>query len=428
MPVCVVLGAQWGDEGKGKIVDYLAKNADIIARFNGGNNAGHTVMNDLGEFQLHLVPVGVLRPGKMGVIGNGCVVDPKALLKEMDYLRGRGVDVGERLMISDRAHLIMPYHVCLDNLSEKAKGAQAIGTTGTGIGPAYADKASRIGIRASDLLDLDALQVTLEKALGHHNAIIANVYHEDPISSEKVFEQCEDWAGRLASNIGPVEEYVYDALEADKTVLIEGAQGAMLDLAYGTYPYVTSSNPTIGGVSTGLRIQPRQISSVIGVLKAYSTRVGNGPFVTELLDEVGEHIREIAHEVGGTTGRDRRVGWLDVPAARYSARVNGYTSLALTRLDILDHLSTIRICTAYKLDGDCITQVPGDASQLDRCHPHYEDIQGWDAPTSGVTCLKDLPEGARAYIQRIEELVGIPIGIVSTGPKRHETIMVRDVY
>ena len=248
MPVCAVLGAQWVDEGKGKIVDYLAKDADIIARFNGGNNAGHTVMNDLGEFQLHLVPAGVLRPGKMGVIGNGCVVDPEFLLAEMDYPRGRGVDVEGRLMISDRSHLIMPYHVRLDNLSEKAKGAQAIGTTGMGIGPAYADKASRIGIRTGELLDLEALKVNLEKALGHHNAIFANVYHKDPVSSEKVFEQCKDWASRLASYIEPVEEYVYNALETDKTVLGEGAQGAMLDLAYGTYPYVTSSNPTIGGV------------------------------------------------------------------------------------------------------------------------------------------------------------------------------------
>ena len=430
MPVCAVLGAQWGDEGKGKIVDYLAKDADIIARFNGGPNAGHTVINDLSDFQLHLMPVGVLHPGKMAVIGNGCVVDPDKLLREMLYLQGKGVEVEGRLMISDRAHMLMPYHIELDRLSEKkrAKGGQAIGTTGSGIGPAYADKASRIGIRAGDLLDLESLHRSLTNALDHHNAVIASVYCGDTFSFDQVFEQCKGWAGLLASYIGPVEDYVSNALQIGKTVLVEGAQGAMLDVGLGTYPFVTSSPPTIGGVCTGLAIQPRRIDSIIGVLKAYSTRVGKGPLVTELFDEVGEQIGEIAHEVGVTTGRKRRVGWLDVPAARYSDQVNGYTSLALTRLDILDHFTTIKVCTAYMLDGERIDRFPSDANAVEKCLPCYEEFKGWDTPTAGVTRLEDLPEKARSYIKRIEELVEIPVSIVSTGPKRHETIMVRDVY
>ena len=432
MPVCVVLGAQWGDEGKGKIVDYLAKDADIIARFNGGNNAGHTVINEMGKFELHLLPAGVLHSDKMALIGNGCVVNPEAILTEIAKLRDSNIEVEGRLKISDRAHLIMPYHVRLDNLSEYAKGGAAIGTTGSGIGPTYADKASRTGIRAGDLLDLKALKATLKEALNHHNAVITNVYSKPPISFDETFRDCERWASLLGPFIGPVEDDIYNALEDGKMVLVEGAQGAMLDVGYGTYPYVTSSNPTIGGVCTGLAIQPQKINAVVGVLKAYSTRVGNGPFVTEMLDEnevqIGKNIRKIADEYGVTTGRGRRIGWLDVPVARYSARINGYTSLALTRLDILDHLKTIKVCTAYTLDDEPVKGLPGSAALLERCKPVYEVIEGWDEPTAGVTSMEDLPDGARNYIKRVEELVGIPVDIVSTGPKRHETIAIRDVY
>jgi len=348
----------------------------------------------------------------------------------MEYLHDKGVDLEGRLMVSDRAHLIMPYHIRLDRLSEqkKAKEGQAIGTTGSGIGPAYADKAGRIGFRAGDLLDVEALHGTLKQTLNHHNAVITSVYCGATFSFDQVFEQFREWAGRLASYIGPVEDYVSDALQAEKTVLIEGAQGAMLDVGLGTYPFVTSSPPSIGGVCTGLGIPGRRIDSVIGVLKAYSTRVGEGPLVTELFDETGDQIGRIANEVGVTTGRKRRVGWLDVPAARYSDQVNGYTSLALTRLDILDHFTTIKICAAYTLDGKQVNRFPSDPSELERCEPIYEEIQGWDHPTAGATRFEDLPEEACAYIKRIEELVGVPVGIVSTGPKRHETIMVRDIY
>ena len=311
---------------------------------------------------------------------------------------------------------------------KKAKEGQAIGTTGSGIGPAYADKASRIGIRAGDLLEVENLQGTLKQTLDHHNAVITKVYGESVEPFDQAFEQCKEWAGRLASYIGPVEDYVSETLQSGKTILIEGAQGAMLDVGLGTYPFVTSSSPTIGGICTGLGIPARRIDSVIGVLKAYSTRVGEGPFVTELDNKEGKRIRDLGDEFGVNTGRPRRIGWLDLPAARYSAQINGYTSLALTRLDILDHFTTIKICTEYLLDGERINRFPSDVNALNRCEPIWEEVRGWNNRISGATHLEDVPEGARVYIDRIEELVGIPVSIVSTGPKRHETILVRNVF
>ncbi len=427
MPVCAVLGAQWGDEGKGKIVDVLARNADVTARFSGGNNAGHTVKNPQGTFKLHLVPAGIFWPKGIGVIGNGVVVDPGALLEEIADLKERGIDLTDRLIVSDRAHLVMPYHVVLDELAEEAKGDQAIGTTGKGIGPAYTDKAARIGIRVADLLDLEALYPTLETIVGHHNTIIEKVYEGTPVSLDDVFEMCREWVSELAPYIGPVEHVVYDAVEEGQTVIIEGAQGAMLDLDHGTYPYVTSSHPTIGGACTGLGLLPRQIDIVLGVFKAYATRVGSGPFLTELFDDIGDGIRDLAEEFGTTTGRPRRVGWFDSVVARYSTRINGYTSLVLTRLDVLDHLDTIRVCVAYELDGERVEDFPGSSAILERCKPIYEDIPGWDSPTAGVTNVEDLPKGARVYVDRLENLVGRPIDIISTGPYRHETIVVRKV-
>ena len=427
MPAYAVLGAQWGDEGKGKIVDFLSKDAQVVARYSGGNNAGHTVMNPLGTFKLHLVPSGIFWPQTTVVIGNGVVVDPDALLEEITSLEQRGIDLDGRLMVSERSHLVMPYHVVLDELAESARGSDPIGTTGKGIGPAYTDKVARIGIRAADLSDLESLLPRLESVMGHHNAIIEKVYGGSPLSLDEVFDRCKEWSARLAPFIGPVEHVVYDALEAGQTVLLEGAQGALLDLDHGTYPYVTSSHPTIGGAFTGLGLLPDQMGSILGVFKAYSTRVGRGPFLTELHDETGDRIRELAQEFGTTTGRPRRVGWFDSVVARYSVRVNGYTSVVLTRLDVLDSIDGIKVCTAYELDGERVDDFPGSAAILERCKPIYENIPGWDSPTAGVTRLEDLPRGARSYVDRLEEQIGRPIDIISTGPQRHETIVVRPV-
>ncbi len=427
MTVCAVLGAQWGDEGKGKIIDFLAKDADVTARFSGGNNAGHTVMNPEGTFKLHLVPSGIFWPQGIAVVGNGVVIDPGALLGEIEALKVRGIDLDGRLVVSERSHLVMPYHVKLDELAEKARGDQAIGTTGKGIGPAYTDKAARSGIRAADLLDLEALYPRLEAVLAHHNAIIEKVYGDMPLKLDEIFEMCREWESLLSPYIGPVEHIVYDAAEAGKMVIIEGAQGMMLDLDHGTYPYVTSSHPTIGGACTGLGLLPSQIDVVLGVFKAYSTRVGSGPFLTEIFDETGDRIRNLANEFGTTTGRPRRVGWFDSVVARYSSRINGYTSMVLTRLDVLDDFDTIKICDTYELDGELVKDFPGSATLLERCKPIYEDFSGWDGITAGVTKLADLPTGARAYVERLEELVGRPIDIISTGPYRHETIVVREI-
>ena len=427
MTVCAVLGGQWGDEGKGKVVDFLSKDADLVARFSGGNNAGHTVINDQGKFVFHLVPCGVLWPGVVAVIGNGVVVDPEALLDEITGLQEGGFDLTDRLIVSERSHMVMPYHVVLDQLAEAAKGSQALGTTGRGIGPAYTDKAARIGIRAADLLDLESLLPQLESVLGYSNAIITKVYGGEALSLDEVFAKCREWFERLAPFIGPAEHVVHDAVRAGNAVLLEGAQGALLDLDHGTYPFVTSSHPTIGGAQIGLGLLPGQIDVILGVFKAYSTRVGSGPFVTELKNEVGDAIRDRAGEFGATTGRARRVGWFDSVAARYSARVNGYTSLVLTRLDVLDGFDPIKVCAAYELDGDIVRDFPGSAASLERCTPVYEEHPGWESPTAGVTRLEDLPRNARSYVERLEQLVGFPADIISTGPQRQETITVRSV-
>ena len=427
MAVCAVLGAQWGDEGKGKIVDFLSKDADVVARFSGGNNAGHTVMNSQGTFKLHLVPAGILWPDAICVMGNGVVVDPDALLEEISELEQRGVELAGRLMVSERCHLVMPYHVVLDGLAEAARGTDALGTTGKGIGPAYTDKASRIGVRAADLYDVEALLPRLENVLDYSNAIITKVYGGTGVPLEDVFDRCREWSEHLRPFLAPVEHVVHDAIQAGETVILEGAQGALLDLDHGTYPFVTSSHPTIGGACTGLGLLPGQIDVILGVFKAYSTRVGSGPFVTELHDEAGDAIRERAQEFGTTTGRPRRVGWFDSVAARYSTRINGYTSLVLTRLDVLDIFDSIYVCRAYELDGEIVQDFPGSAAALERCKPIYEEHPGWDSPTAGISRLEDLPREARSYVDRLEELVGHPVDIISTGPYRHETITVRPV-
>ena len=428
MPAYALLGAQWGDEGKGKIVDYLAQETDIVARFSGGNNAGHSVWNDHGKFSFHLIPCGVFAPQAMNLIGNGVVVNPDVLLDEIDDLKARtGIDISERLVVSEHAHLIMPYHILLDRLAEEALGANALGTTGMGVGPAYTDKASRTGFRAADLLDLESLLTRLDTTLQRTNAIITKVYGGDEVSLNDVFEKCRVWGERLAPLIGPVERIANDALSAGRHVLLEGAQGALLDLDHGTYPFVTSSNPTVGGACIGVGIQPRYLTSVVGVFKAYCTRVGAGPMPSELADETGEKIRNLANEFGTTTGRPRRVGWFDAVAARYSSQINGYTSAVLTRLDVLDGFDSVKICTAYDLDGETITEFPGGVAALARCKPILEEVPGWDSPTASTTELESLPAPARRYVDRLEELIGCPIDLISTGPYRHETIKARSV-
>ena len=425
MTVRAVLGGQWGDEGKGKVVDYLSSDANIVARFSGGNNAGHTVINPLGEFKLHLVPAGVFWPDVIGVIGNGVVVDPDALLDEISGLKTRGIDLTGRLVVSERSHLVMPHHVILDELAEQARGSQALGTTGRGIGPAYTDKVARVGIRVADLLDIESLLPRLEGVVDHANAVIEKIYGGSPLEFDEVFAKCRAWSESLAPFIGPVEHIVYNAVEAGETVILEGAQGALLDLDHGTFPYVTSSHPTIGGAITGLGLLPRHIDNVLGTFKAYSTRVGSGPFVTELLGELADEFRERANEFGTTTGRPRRVGWFDAVAARYSTRINGYTSLILNKLDMLDGVDPILLCAAYELDGEIVHDFPGNAATLERCTPIYEEHRGWDNPTAGVTRLADLPSQAIAYVTRLQELVGVPIDLISTGPHRHQTTVVR---
>ena len=427
MPAYAVIGGQWGDEGKGKVIDYLAGQVDSVVRYAGGNNAGHTVVNDQGEFQLHLVPSGICWPGVSGIIGNGVVVDPDALLRELDELDSRGIDVS-RFYVSERAHLIMPYHVLLDGLEEGAKGAAAIGTTGRGVGPAYTDKVSRLGIRVGDLLDLEgALAARLEQALSFKNEVITKIYGEEPLALEKVLKQCARWGDRLRPYIQPTEQIVQDMLHEGKNILLEGAQGTLLDIDHGSYPYVTSSSPSVGGACTGLGLNPQAIAGVVGVFKAYSTRVGSGPMPSEIHGERAEELREKAHEYGVTTGRARRVGWFDAVAGQYSQQINGLTGMVLTRLDILDGFSSVKICVGYQVDGQALDRFPSNTSLLDRCQPVYEEHPGWDQPTASITDLSQLPDSARSYVRRIEELVGCPVQIISTGPSREETILVQPV-
>lgn len=427
MPAYAVIGGQWGDEGKGKIVDYLSEKASYVVRFSGGNNAGHTVITEIGEFKFHLVPAGIFWPQVQCVIGNGVVVDPAVLLEEIDGLQMRGVDTS-RLLISDRAHVIMPYHVLLDKLEEKARGSGALGTTGKGIGPAYVDKAARTGVRIGELFDPEGLLLRLGVLLEQKNAIITKVYDAPPVSLEEVFQRCRHWAERLRPYVCPTEVVLREALAKGQVMLLEGAQGTLLDLDHGTYPYVTSSSPSIGGACTGLGLTPWAIKGIAGVFKAYSTRVGAGPMPTEMNDDIGNAIRKRAWEYGATTGRPRRVGWFDAVAARYSATVNGFTSAVLTRLDVLDGFSPVKICTAYQMDGQTIDHFPSSAALLAKCKPVYEELPGWDKPTASARSLHELPREARRYVKRLEELVGCPIDIISTGPRREETILIRPIF
>ncbi len=426
MPAYAVIGAQWGDEGKGKIIDYLAEKADCVVRYGGGNNAGHTVVNSQGEFSLHLVPSGIFRPRSTCIIGNGVVVDPDVLLRELEYLDDAGVDTS-RLQVSDRAHLIMPYHGILDNLDEKSRGDAAIGTTGMGVGPAYMDKTGRSGIRVGDLNDLPALRPRLEKVVESKNAIITRIYGGSPISASDVYDKCREWAEKMGKHIQSAEVTVRESLARGENVLLEGAQGTLLDVDHGTYPYVTSSSPSVGGACTGLGISPREIRGIVGVFKAYCTRVGGGPMPSEMFDATGETLREKAWEYGATTGRARRIGWFDGVAGRYSANVNGFTSLVLTRLDVLDGLESIKVCTGYKVEGKVVKEFPASISALENCQPVFEEMPGWSEPTASTTNKSDLPKAAVDYINCIEEIIGCPVHLISTGPGRDETILVEDI-
>ena len=427
MPGYAVIGGQWGDEGKGKIIDYLAGRVDAVVRYGGGSNAGHTVVNDKGTFQLHMVPSGICWPGVAGIIGNGVVVDADVLLGELSELDARGIDTSN-LFVSERAHLIMPYHVVLDELEEKARGDSAIGTTGRGVGPAYVDKTGRMGIRVGDLLDVEGtLRPRLEQTLAFKNALITKIYEAEALPIRDILDKCAEWADRLAPHIQATEQTIQDLLAQDKAVLLEGAQGTLLDIDHGSYPYVTSSSPSVGGACIGLGIPPQAIAGVVGVFKAYSTRVGGGPMPSEMLDETGDELREKAHEYGTTTGRPRRIGWFDAVAAKYSRLVNGMTGLVLTRLDILDRLRSVKVCVGYQVGGQKIDRFPSNTSLLAQCQPIYEEHPGWSQPTASATSLSQLPENAMSYVNRIEELVGCPVQIISTGPSREETIEVSRV-
>ena len=425
MPAYAIIGGQWGDEGKGKIVDFLTSDAKAVVRFSGGNNAGHTVMTDEGEFKFHLVPSGIVWPHPICVIGNGVVVDPDGLLSEIAGLQKHNIDVS-RLVISDRAHVIMPYHVALDGLEEKARGKDALGTTGRGIGPAYMDKVARWGIRMGEIKDINGLKPRLDALVAQKNAHI-QLYGGDPFDPSDLYERCQRWSEQLGGYIQPTEILIEDMLARGDAILLEGAQGALLDLDHGTYPYVTSSSPTVGGAITGSGVHPRHLKGIMGVFKAYTTRVGAGPMPSELDDEVGDTIRERAWEYGTTTGRPRRCGWFDAVAARYSATVNGFTSAVLTRLDVLDGISPPKVCVAYKYNGEIINRFPSSASILEHCEPVLEEFEGWDNPTASLQNMRDIPRQAKTYVRRLEDLIGCPISIISTGPKREETVLVHPV-
>ncbi|MCS7294334.1 MAG: adenylosuccinate synthase [Dehalococcoidia bacterium] len=434
MPIVVVVGGQWGDEGKGRIVDLLARKARVVARYSAGNNAGHTVVNERGEFRLHLVPAGIFYPEKTCVIGNGVAIDPEVLLDEIRQLEERGIDTS-RLVVSDRAQVIMPWHKLIDRLDEELRGANAIGTTGKGVGPCFVDKVARRGIRVADLLRREDLVERVKPALEFANRLITGVYGADPISFTECIERYKEFGQRLRPYVGDVQSIILDAHRRGEHVLLEGAQGSLLDLDHGTYPYVTSSVPSSssGGAALGVGIGPTEISRVVGVFKSYCTRVGNGPFPTELFDETADKLRdhgkEHGHgEYGTTTGRPRRIGWLDAVAARYSVRFNGLSAVALTRLDVLDELPAIKICTAYELGGRIIDTLPASDSLLRQVRPVYEELPGWQRPTTHCRSFDDLPPQAQAFVRRVEELLQCPVDLISVGPEREQAIIVNPIF
>ncbi len=428
MAVIVIVGAQWGDEGKGKIVDVLTEKADGVARYQGGHNAGHTVVIKDEKFVLHIIPSGILHKGKTCIIGNGVVVDPAFLIEEIDELKKRGIEVGENLFLSKNAHLIMPYHTAIEREQERLKGSKKIGTTGRGIGPAYVDKIARTGLRVGDLLYPEVFREKLKINLSSVNNLLKALYNAGGFDLENVYKEYMGYADRLSGHIADTDVIINKMIDENKNMVLEGAQGTLLDVDHGTYPYVTSSSASAGGACTGLGVGPTKITKVIGVVKAYTTRVGEGPFPTEIKDSLGEKIREKGGEYGATTGRPRRCGWLDMVALKYSIRVNGFTGLVITKLDILDGLEKIRMCTSYKCDGILHEEFPKELSVLERCEPVYEEVAGWKENTSGIKNFEKLPGAAREYIRKIESMLNTKIQIISSGQKRDELIMLHEPF
>ncbi|SHJ93361.1 adenylosuccinate synthase [Paramaledivibacter caminithermalis] len=427
MSTVVIVGAQWGDEGKGKVIDYLAAEADVVVRGQGGNNAGHTVVVGDKKYALHLIPSGILYPETINVIGNGVVFDPEGFLKEVEKLEAQGIST-KNIKISDRAHVIFPYHKVIDALAEEARGDQMIGTTKKGIGPCYMDKVERSGIRICDLMDKEVLIQKVTAQVEKKNKIIEKIYDQKPLDKDEIIEKYLAYAEKIRSYVDDTTVIVYDEVKNNKKVLFEGAQGTLLDIDLGTYPYVTSSHPISGGFTIGSGIGPNMIEEVLGIAKAYTTRVGKGPFVTEEDNETGDKIRIAGNEFGTTTGRPRRCGWFDSVMVKYSARINGMTCLALMLLDVLTGFEKIKICTAYKIEDKIINNFPASLKVLEQCEPVYEELEGWNEDISGAKSFEELPKNAKKYIERIEELVGIPVKIVSIGPKRSQTIVRDNIF
>ncbi|WP_063001197.1 adenylosuccinate synthase [Nocardia mikamii] len=427
MPAIVLIGAQWGDEGKGKATDLLGGRVQWVVRYQGGNNAGHTVVLPNGDnFALHLIPSGILTPGVTNVIGNGVVIDPGVLLDELAGLEQRSVDT-TRLLLSADAHLIMPYHVAIDKVTERFLGNKKIGTTGRGIGPCYQDKVARVGVRVADVLDEKILTQKVEAALEFKNQVLVKIYNRRALDPQQVVDEVLNQAEGFKHRISDTRLLLNQALENGETVLLEGSQGTLLDVDHGTYPYVTSSNPTSGGAAVGAGVGPNKITTVLGILKAYTTRVGSGPFPTELFDQSGEYLAKTGGEVGVTTGRARRTGWFDAVIARYATRVNGITDYFLTKLDVLSSLDRVPICVAYEIDGERVEQMPTTQTEFHHAKPIYEEMPGWWEDISGARNFEDLPANARAYVERLEELSGARVSCIGVGPGRDETIVRHDI-
>ncbi|THE13145.1 adenylosuccinate synthase [Bacillus timonensis] len=427
MSSVVVVGSQWGDEGKGKITDFLSENAEVVARYQGGNNAGHTIKFSGETYKLHLIPSGIFYKDKICVIGNGMVVDPKALVTEMNYLHDKGVTL-DNLRISNRAHVILPYHLKLDELEEARKGVNKIGTTKKGIGPAYMDKAARVGIRIADLLDREVFEEKLIRNLEEKNRLFDRLYETEGFKLEDILDEYYDYGQTIAKYVSDTSVVLNDALDDGRRVLFEGAQGVMLDIDQGTYPFVTSSNPVAGGVTIGSGVGPSKITHVVGVCKAYTTRVGDGPFPTELDNEIGNQIREVGREYGTTTGRPRRVGWFDSVVVRHARRVSGLTDLSLNSIDVLTGIDSLKICVAYRYKGKVMEEFPASLKILAQCEPVYEELPGWTEDITACKSLDELPENARHYVERVSQLTGIPLSIFSVGPDRNQTNVVRSPW
>ncbi|GEL66515.1 adenylosuccinate synthase [Marinilactibacillus psychrotolerans] len=427
MSSVVVVGTQWGDEGKGKITDFLSENAEVIARYQGGDNAGHTIKFDGVTYKLHLIPSGIFASDKISVIGNGVVINPKSLVNELAYLHERNIAT-DNLRISDRAHVILPYHIKMDQLQEDSKGDKKIGTTIRGIGPAYMDKASRIGIRIADLLDKEIFEERLRTVLEEKNRYFTQIYDSEPLKFEDIFEPYYEFGQQFKQYVCDTSVVLNDALDAGKRVLFEGAQGVMLDIDQGTYPFVTSSNPVAGGVTIGSGVGPSKIDKVVGVCKAYTSRVGDGPFPTELNNDTGQFIRDAGNEYGTTTGRPRRIGWFDSVVMRHAKRVSGITNLSLNSIDVLSGLEIVKICTAYERNGEEILHYPASLKELAECKPIYEELPGWSEDVTKCRTLEELPENARNYIRRVSELTGVHISTFSVGPDRDQTNVLENVW